>query len=143
MNGKEFAEHIGVAHGTVKRWLHEGLPVAKRFGRQIKIDPTVAKAWVEERFGKTIAFDRRSVVYFAARYDGAVKIGWTSDVMRRVFELRKDSRAPVELLACFPGTKPDELALHARFAAHRLDGEWYRRSPEIDAFIMRIGRSAA
>ncbi len=144
MNGKRFAESVGVAHGTVKRWLHEGMPCSRK-GHQTWIVPSFATAWVEARYGKTVAFDRRAVIYFAVRDDGAVKIGWSSDIVRRVTELRRDTRSDVQLLACYPGAKPDELALHARFATDRIEdgGEWFRRSEAIDDFLRNLARAAA
>ena len=146
MFARVFAEHIGVAHGTVKRWLHEGMP-ARRTGQgsvRVWIDPAVGLAWVEARYPNSIARNRKGLLYIAVRdTDGAIKIGWTSDVMRRIAELRKEGRSPVELLACFPGDKPDELRLHARFIADRLDGEWHRASPELLSFIDGLRAVAA
>lgn len=124
MNGRRFAEHIGVAHGTIKRWLHEGMP-CRRTGREVWITPGEASGWVTSRYPNSVAVRRVSVVYVAVRDDGAVKIGFTSDVKRRVEELRKESRAAVQLVACVPGGKPRELSLHARFETARLDGEWF------------------
>lgn len=142
MNGKRFAEYIGVAHGTVKRWLHEGLP-ARRSGRGVWITPSVAEGWIRERFPrKTIAFERAAFVYLARRQDGLVKIGWSSDVMRRVAELRKMTRQAVELLACFPGDKPAELALHERFAALAEGGEWFRDGQALRDYIDGLSRAA-
>ena len=135
LSTKCFAEHIGVAYGTEKRWVHEGLP-ARRSLNRVWITPDVGRAWVEARYGTTIAVGRRGLVYVATRAtDGAVKIGWTSDVMRRVSELRKETRSAVELAACFPGDKPDELRLHERFANDRLDREWFWPSETILSFI--------
>jgi hypothetical protein len=143
MNAVRFAEHIDVAHGTVKRWLTEGLP-ARRNGNRVWITPEAGRAWVEGRYPASIARGRRGLVYIATRAtDGAVKIGWTSDVMRRVAELRKESRSAVELAACFPGDKPDELRLHARFAEDRIAGEWHRPSTTLLAFIEGLRAVAA
>ncbi len=146
MNCKRLAEHLGVAHGTVKRWRHEGMPcIPNRHDGHVWIDPKAAEAWLAERFKgrKTVAFNRTSLVYFAQREDGAIKIGFSSDVMRRVFELRKDARAAVELLACFPGGKPDELKLHDRFASCALGEEWFSPSDELVEFINRLRGVAA
>ncbi len=135
LSGARFAEHIDVAHGTVKRWLTEGLP-ARRNSNRVWITPSAGLAWVQARYPNSIARSRKGFVYFAARAtDGAIKIGWTSDVMRRIAELRKEFRSAVELTACFPGDKPDELRLHARFAADRLDGEWHRPSSTLLSFV--------
>lgn len=124
MNGRRFAEHLGVAHGTIKRWLHEGMP-ARRGEHGVWISPAEASAWVSARYPRSIAIKRTSVVYVALRDDGAVKIGFTSDINRRIAELRKESRSAVELVACVPGAKPEELRLQSRFEATRLDGEWF------------------
>jgi hypothetical protein len=127
VNGKEFAEAIGVAHGTVKRWLHEGMPATRiRLGREVSIDEAAARAWVTEHHANSVSFNRAAVVYVARRErDGALKIGWTSDVMRRVHELRRRERCAVELVAAVPGAKPDELRMHETFRACRIDGEWF------------------
>ena len=68
MDGKRYAEHIGVAHGTVKRWLSEGMP-ARRHLKYVWITPSEADAWIAERFKgrKSIAFHRKGFVYFIAR----------------------------------------------------------------------------
>lgn len=143
MDGKRFAEHVKVAHGTIKRWVHEGMPVI-RDGCHIWIRPEEAKAWIAERFRgrKTVAFDRHSFIYFAQAEDGTIKIGWSADVIRRIAELRKYRRQAVHLLACFPGDKPDELRLHDRFQALRWagdpEGEWYEDDGTILAYVGKI-----
>jgi len=139
MDGKRFAEHIGVAHGTVKRWLHEGMP-ALRQGHLVWITPDQAKASIAERFkGRTtIAIGRNSYIYLARAEDGLIKIGWSSDVMRRIQELRKYRGQSVHLLACFPGDTPDELRLHARFSPLRSFDEWYEDDGTIAAFVRSL-----
>ncbi len=146
MNARAFADHIGVAQGTIKRWLIEGMP-AHRIGAEhgIWIEPAAAKAWLTERFKgrETIAFNRVSYVYFAEAEDGRIKIGWSSDVMRRIHEIRKQEKQAVELIACFPGLKPDELRMHAKFKEERIHPghEWFRPSERLIAFLR--GRLAA
>lgn len=146
MNCKRLAEYLGVAHGTVKRWRHEGLPcIPDRGDGHVWIDPVAAQAWLKERFKgrKTIAFERSSLVYFAEREDGVIKIGFTSDVGRRLSELRKKYRSTMDLLACYPGSKPDELALHERFAPYALGDELFEPAPELLEFIASLkGRAA-
>lgn len=147
MNARRFAEHIDVAHGTIKRWLHEGLPARRTGGihsSRVWITPETGVAWVEARYPNSIARGRRGLLYLATRAtDGAIKIGWTSDVMRRISELRKEAGSAVELAACFPGDKPDELRLHARFADDRMDGEWHRPSVALLSFIEGLRAVAA
>lgn len=143
MDGKRFAESIGVAHGTVKRWLYEKMPASRR-GTRVWIRSADALAWISKRYPNSIAISRSSLVYLAVRdCDGAIKVGFTSDLIRRLKELRKDNRSSVEILACFPGAKPDELALHDRFAADAIGEEWFRPSDALLAFIAALGKVAA
>ncbi len=140
MNGREYAEHLGVPHGTIKRWLSEGLPAVRGFSgdraHHVTIDPAAADVWVAEHRPNARALREQAFVYVASRSrDGAIKIGWTSDLVRRMRELPKGIKDAVCLLAAFPGGKPDELRLHARFAAYRIDGEWFRASKEITAWV--------
>jgi hypothetical protein len=139
---KKLADEWGVAHGTFKRWLHEGMPARRIGNNEVWVMPEPAMAWLEKKQGRTIAFNRRSVVYFAERMnDNAIKIGFTSDVMRRVHELRKKQREAVELIACFPGSKPDELHLHRRFARSLIGEEWFKATPALREFISNIWSS--
>lgn len=139
MNGRRFSEHIGVAHGTVKRWLHEGMP-AERIGHKVWIDPGLATEWIDLRFEgrKTISFSRFGLVYFAKTESGLTKIGWSSDVMRRVAEMRKKRKESVELVACFPGDKPVELAIHNRFAHLREYDEFYKDDGSIESYLKSL-----
>lgn len=120
-----FADSIGVRKGTVKRWIHEGMPV-DRVGAHVRVRPEIAKSWVDHNHGGSIAIRRRSSVYVAQRAsDGAIKIGWSADVERRLRELHKGLGDSVALVAMLPGDKPDELRLHQAFADRRLEGEWF------------------
>ncbi len=136
---RQFADRLGVPYGTVKRWATEGLPIRRSIHhRSNQIPLTEGLAWVESHRGKSVSFNRSSTIYFAQRQtDGAVKIGWTSDVERRLRELRKENRVAVVLLAAFPGDKPDEGRMHLRFAADRIDGEWFRASPSLMSLVNR------
>lgn len=89
---KEFAEQIGATHGSVKRWVHEGMPVNRDWPSVPRIDPGAAERWLDEHPRRPTTVRRESVVYFAERADGGIKIGFTNDVDRRMRELRKEFR---------------------------------------------------
>ena len=59
-----------------------------------------------------------------------------------MFELRKYNRCAVQLIACWPGAKPDELLLHDRFKKHALESEWFAPAEEVKSWIAGIGRHA-
>lgn len=140
---KQYSEQIGVKYGTVKRWATEGMPMLRR-GGSVRVDPEPANEWVTLNRSASVAFARAPRVYLVQRdSDGAIKIGFCSDVVRRVRELRKGVEYEVSLLAVFPGDKPDELRLHARFRDFRIDGEWFRPEPQLLDFIDSLRRVAA
>ncbi|MEU2992571.1 GIY-YIG nuclease family protein [Streptomyces griseoincarnatus] len=75
--------------------------------------------------------EARGVVYFV-RSGLAVKIGKTLNLPQRL----KDINAPeLELLATEPGYTRRERELHRAFARHRLNGEWFRLSTPLIAYI--------
>ena len=66
-------------------------------------------------------------VYYV-RSGGFIKIGWTSDLTKRMKGYPPDS----VLLAVEPGTRPDETRRHRQFPHHRTHGrEWYTMAPTL------------
>jgi len=70
-------------------------------------------------------------VYFARRADGAIKIGWTE----RDPAVRARDQGYLTLLGVYDGGRQLERELHARFAASRLKGEFFRLTPELKAVV--------
>ena len=71
---------------------------------------------------------REEVIYYVR--DGEhIKIGWTTDLRRR---LKRGFKPGGKLLASHPGTRADEARLHRQFAAYRTHGnEWYAPMPSL------------
>lgn len=79
-----------------------------------------------------------SVVYFVqAGPDGPIKIGLTTSLDSRLRALQTGSPRRLTLLHTEPGGRDRELALHRRWALHRLrgDGEWFAPAPAILNYI--------
>ena len=83
------------------------------------------------------------VVYFVRAENGLIKIGSTKYLEDRLYSLRCGSPVGIELVACLKGDRNTEFKLHARFAEHRLHGEWFNPAPEILAEIDRLNRELA
>lgn len=89
------------------------------------------------------SWKRGSFVYFIRSGD-FIKIGWSKTPELRADQIRRGGHAllptaglaedPV-LLAYSPGSRKDEAALHQRFYETNDQGEWFRRSPELDELI--------
>jgi hypothetical protein len=81
---------------------------------------------------------RRWVYFVQGVAGGPIKIGISRDVERRRTELQRVERQPLRVLATIEGTMADESALHARFVAHRLRGEWFSPAPELLSHIAAL-----
>jgi hypothetical protein len=81
-------------------------------------------------------------VYFMQQsVDGLIKIGFSSDLMRR-FRALKNANPTLVLRAVMPGaTRRTEDALHERFARLRMEGgtkDWFRPDVDLLAFIVLL-----
>lgn len=79
--------------------------------------------------------DRHPGFVYFLRGGDHVKIGHSRDVEKRRAELQTGNPYQLELLAQVPGSPVDERALHKRFAAERVAGEWFRITPELEQVI--------
>jgi hypothetical protein len=78
-------------------------------------------------------------VYFLAGGD-RVKIGVSNKGMPgRIENLQSSCPIRLSLVLALHGETRDEARLHARFAADRLHGEWFRFSPSIRRFVVANG----
>lgn len=76
------------------------------------------------------------MIYFVtAREIGRVKIGFSDEPRSRFGKMRTDSPVPLALERVTEGDVDVERHLHAKFAAFRLNGEWFALSAEIEAYM--------
>lgn len=78
--------------------------------------------------------DRYTYVYFIA-CRSAIKIGYTGKIEQRVTGIQMLSPDPVRAVALLVGGKQLEAALHARFSAYRIHGEWFRNEGALAALL--------
>ena len=75
-------------------------------------------------------------VYFVeAEGTDMVKIGYARNLRARLSGLSVGSPHRLILLGTLPGGADLEAELHERLAEHRVNGEWFRRSPAVNAVI--------
>lgn len=67
-----------------------------------------------------------------------IKIGFTTDLKKRLKSLQTGSPNKLEVLAAIEAGGSQERAYHDQFAAHRLHGEWFEPHPDILAEIARL-----
>jgi Meiotically up-regulated gene 113 len=82
---------------------------------------------------------RAGTIYVLGDAIGRVKIGWTGGcVTKRVRSVEHAAGCCLTLLASIAGTQADEASVHDRFGAMRLRGEWFSRTPAVDAWLATL-----
>lgn len=81
----------------------------------------------------------KSWVYFIRRGErGPIKIGWSKSPVGRLAQLQTGQEVKLVLLATAPGGSQEEAALHDRFAATRMVGEWFRPTPWLCGYVRKV-----
>lgn len=79
------------------------------------------------------------MIYFVtAREVGRVKIGFSENPRARFSKICSDSPFPLALERVCEGDEVEESDLHALFESARLQGEWFRITPEIEAHMATL-----
>lgn len=87
---------------------------------------------------RRLAAEARSIVYYLHRpADGLIKIGTSIDHKSRFSDLRRE-HGPLRLLLAYPGTRAEETEAHGRFAALRVEGEWFRPELPLLKAVLRM-----
>ena len=90
----------------------------------------------EEHFGSRRSKKRRNRdkylngrIYFIQQgEDGPIKVGFSTNIKRRMETLQTANPYPLFLLGSIPGTEGEEKALHAMIDSFRMHGEWFAPS---------------
>lgn len=78
------------------------------------------------------------VYFIQGESGGPVKIGYTTDIKRRLKELQSGSIDILQILLVVPGNKVYEQYLHSKFENYRLKGEWYKPDPKIFEYMDKL-----
>lgn len=88
-----------------------------------------------ERFGTARPLGSRAGFVYFLRSGEAVKIGFSTRPAERLAALADSLPGGGEVIGCVPGSEEDELAVHERFSALRLNGEWFRADAELLSYV--------
>lgn len=86
--------------------------------------------------------DGTAKVYFVRESGtGAIKIGTSKQLSKRLSELSRILLYAIDLLATIDGSREVEWTIHNRFDHVRIRGEWFRPVPELLEYIETIKSS--
>jgi hypothetical protein len=100
-----------------------------------------ARAVIERLSGRQPSPEQPVVYFVRCPATGLVKIGYATNVRKRLAGLQTGSAAKLELLCTVDPVRYPERTLHHRFRADRVHGEWFRPSEAMRRFLRgRVGR---
>jgi len=79
------------------------------------------------------------MIYFVKHTD-YVKIGYTTDIFRRLNELQISCPVKLKVLALIEGSLNDESIHHQKFKHISSNGEWFFHNSEIDEYISTLSK---
>lgn len=79
-----------------------------------------------------------SVYFIQAERTNMVKIGFSTNVAKRLRSLQTACSTKVRLLVAIPGNREAERAYHEQFSRSREQGEWFRPTADILAEVSRL-----
>ena len=95
-----------------------------------------AEARAKMNQGSLFPIPPQGIIYFIQNSRGQVKIGWTGgEPERRLKQLQTAEAEDVHLIGWMEGSERQESALHVRFAAFRMRGEWFHQNDELKELI--------
>jgi hypothetical protein len=79
---------------------------------------------------------KRGYVYFiSTANERAVKIGWSSNIAKRLDNLQAANPETLRLVGVVQAGKAKEAEYHKRFRGQKIRGEWYRLPGPIRGFL--------
>jgi excisionase family DNA binding protein len=142
----EAAAYLGSTVESVKAWVDVGaleahdMGTGRRATRRIHGAALRAFRAKRERDANVDPPEPRvslsGVYVISATHVRRYKIGYTTDLSRRLASLRTMSPVDLVVVAFIPGARPAvEYGLHQQLADTRLHGEWFAESPELTTLI--------
>lgn len=132
---QELSHHLCLGEGVILEMVEDGeLPAPeKRSGK-------VVWCWQDVEGAMVNGAANTRCVYFIEMQD-FIKIGFTTNIRRRLYQIKRGLPYQVKLLHQMPGDFDLELDIHRRWNHLRYDGEWFHKSPDLLDFIERLRTS--
>lgn len=128
------AQHLSLSQDVVRRLVKRGrLPLPTR------IEPDGTEIWCWATVCEFVEDPNRGEpegLVYVIGFGDYVKIGFTTNLNNRLPVLQTGMPEKLTLYGTIADAEQaDERRLHRRFAAHRLQGEWFRKEGELAAWI--------
>lgn len=83
-----------------------------------------------------------NIYFIKPKGDEYMKVGYTSDVSRRLAELQAANPRKLRIIAVVPGTQKLEAAFHTVLAPYRTTGEWFKITGDVRKLLILLEAGA-
>jgi predicted DNA-binding transcriptional regulator AlpA len=129
------AAELDIAESTIDEMMRRGT-----IPGPAKYEPGPLWSWADVEAALAKLPHVGEVVYFIG-FGDYIKIGFTSKPLEfRLSAIQVGAPEPLQVFATVPGRMADERRFHKQFAHVRLNGEWFRRCPELTELIEKLAR---
>lgn len=154
LSPRHVCEMFDVSRGAVHNALSMGELPGFRLGKEWRIRPEkiperLIEYWLAVKKNPYVPPEPEKadlpigeLVYFITGAPGFVKIGYTTDLAKRIRALQIGCPLVIDLLGYVRGGRSVEQDYHYRFRAWRQAGEWFKLSQDIKAEIERLNSDA-
>jgi len=102
---------------------------------------SAAQRWIEQKRGAAaLPPCRGDWVYFIKEWGrtGRIKIGYSTDVAKRLVALQTGTSAQLFVAGWTAGTRATERAIHSLLSDFHVRGEWYVAGPKVLDFVLAV-----
>lgn len=82
--------------------------------------------------------DMLQYIYFVRIVNGPIKIGISSNVLKRFKILQVYCPYEMVLMGCISGIQKDELKIFSHLVKFRLHSEWFEYSIEVENYVHKL-----
>lgn len=140
----EAAVLAGMPMRALRRLAEDGYaPGSAKLGPTWTFEARALRQWIRlhKREGRLFApymIEGTAVYFIRAGHDGPIKIGFATDMLKRLFGLQTSHARRLRVLATVPAGREVERHLHGRFASLRLQGEWFAARKQLLDYIASL-----
>jgi hypothetical protein len=121
------------------RWLslHETIAFSHDVGTEVSQKKGMAKGQSLAPKPKPAKLTNRAGYIYFLRCDGRMKIGFTTNPLKRLMVLKTAVSHEIDGMAIIPGTEREERRAHLYLGRHRRHGEWFDCHPDVTKVMVR------
>ena len=130
----ELASILGLKESQIHSWKYKEFPPSMVEILDKILPPAGSEAW--DAVSYEDYFQDKACVYFVQSEENKlIKIGYTTNLKKRLSKMRTDSSTPLKVLFAMEAYRLEEKSIHSALFKCNIHGEWFAPSAELLEYI--------